>query len=180
MESEFLFVQSILNTPELPALGPARRSGVLTETELGQKIGNVSEWLGRREAQVRALIWIWHDHLDAAHSLAQEMDGADGAYLHGIIHRREPDYSNARYWFNRVGNHGSFGVLQAEVADFLASRSVEGFAERLAPSGQWDPFAFIDACAAALRVPDSDPQQIIRSIQGIELRNLLNYFLKER
>lgn len=38
---------------------------------------------------------------DAAHEIVQSIDSPIGSYLHGILHRAEGDYSNARYWFVR-------------------------------------------------------------------------------
>ena len=59
-----------------------------------------------------------HDFWDASHDAAQQADdrGERGtsAYWHGIGHRREPDPSNAAYWFRRVGRHAVFGPLAQE------------------------------------------------------------------
>ena len=41
--------------------------------------------------------------LDEAHKIVQDDDSADGALLHGLIHRREGDIGNAAYWFRRAG-----------------------------------------------------------------------------
>jgi hypothetical protein len=38
---------------------------------------------------------------DAAHEIVQGIDSPVASYLHGILHRAEGDYSNARYWFIR-------------------------------------------------------------------------------
>ena len=45
-----------------------------------------------------------NDDLEASHVLAQAHEGEPLAdYWHAIIHRREGDYGNSRYWFGRVG-----------------------------------------------------------------------------
>jgi len=38
---------------------------------------------------------------DAAHEIVQGIELPIASYLHGILHRAEGDYSNARYWFIR-------------------------------------------------------------------------------
>ncbi len=43
---------------------------------------------------------------EQAHQVSQEDDSKEGSYWHGIVHRLEPDNSNAAYWFNRVGTLG--------------------------------------------------------------------------
>ena len=49
-----------------------------------------------------ALALIRAGERDGAHQLVQEDSSSEGAYLHGVIHRDEGDYSNARYWFSRA------------------------------------------------------------------------------
>jgi hypothetical protein len=67
-----------------------------------------------------------HDYLDASHELSQSIEGqgrrADGDYWHAIMHRREPDYSNAKYWFRHVGSHPIFAAL-AEAVDGILSQA---------------------------------------------------------
>jgi hypothetical protein len=47
-------------------------------------------WLGLRGD--------WH----AAHELAQQQHGADGAWVHAWLHRIEGDLGNADYWYRRA------------------------------------------------------------------------------
>src|SRR5262245_19277607 len=50
-------------------------------------------------------VWLLHDFLDESHTISQSIDTPTGSYWHAIMHRREGDFSNAKYWFRRVGDH---------------------------------------------------------------------------
>jgi len=171
----------LLETAELADLGPGPRAGVLPEKQLEDSLREASEesqMSPTNRQLVRALVLLWHDHLDPAHTLAQSIENADGAYVHGIMHRREPDYGNAAYWFRRVGRHKAFPELARRTAELLAKIPNNSLRSRLLPKGDWDPFAFIDACeqAAGGAVPKAD-QNLLREIQRIEFEVLLAYLV---
>lgn len=46
-------------------------------------------------------MWLWHDFLEEAHKIAQEIERPEGSWLHAIVHRREGDFSNSKYWYAR-------------------------------------------------------------------------------
>jgi hypothetical protein len=46
-------------------------------------------------------MWLWHDFLDEAHKISQDMERPEGSWLHAIVHRREGDFSNSKYWYAR-------------------------------------------------------------------------------
>lgn len=53
---------------------------------------------------------------DAAHEAAQAAGGADGAWVHAYLHRKEGDGMNAGYWYARAGQPAATGELTAEWA----------------------------------------------------------------
>jgi hypothetical protein len=96
-------------------------------------------------------VWLLHDFLDESHTICQEIDTASGSFWHGIMHRREGDFSNAKYWFRRVGRHGAFEAIGQRAAELAAVRGDERSIKKLITTGAWDPFAFVDLCEAAIR-----------------------------
>jgi len=163
-------------TPEPPELGPGPRKGVEAQAALEKQLKSLLKASGlssERRELIRAMILLWHDHLDAAHAIAQNVEGADGAFVHGIMHRREPDFGNAAYWFRRVGRHPAFNEIASRTATVLQADSHRDLLGELVRNREWDPFAFIDACEAASS--KSGPNQgVLREMQRIEFNALLN------
>ncbi len=115
-----------------------------------------------------AALWLYHDFLDESHTLSQSIHTPEGSYWHGILHRREPDASNAAYWFRRVGDHPVFPALAAE-------------ARRLGYPGRgdhWDPFQFIDRCEQ-YRGSGSPEEETLRRVQLREWELLFDYCYRQ-
>jgi len=170
-----VFMQAI-DTGDLPGLGPEVRSSAQTSAALGQAVDALG--LGGAAAGLaKAAALLWHDHLDESHTVSQDIGSADGSFLHGIMHRREPDYSNAKYWFHRVGDHPCFSALASAATDYLDAAGDEALAKRLAPGGHWDPFAFVDAVEAAVHYGNPGEIESLQHVQRIEFETLAQSFL---
>ena len=182
MNDSWKTFKSLIDTAELPALGPTARSCRLPLLELSQKIDRflVETALdAARESSVRSAALLWQDYLDESHSISQNIPGADGSMLHGIMHRREPDYSNAKYWFHRAGKHRVFPEIAKQVTRLLATKGETELAASLVPRGEWAPFAFVDACQQALEQPMSNTRvQVLQAVQEIEFDCLLAHLFE--
>lgn len=128
---------------------------------------------------LHAGLWQTNDWLDESHQCSQSIEGdgeGNGDYWHAIMHRREPDPSNSKYWFRRVGHHACFGSLSevaATALDESGSPEAASWKNRLGAPGNWDPFAFVDLCQATSRGGDTDLAQAARRIQWAEMLLLL-------
>jgi len=173
-EAAFKSYASLLG-PSIPDLGPGPRPEARQESELLDALSTIEKQhpvpAPRREL-IRALVLLWHDHLDSAHQLAQAVETADGSYVHGIMHRREPDYGNAKYWFRRVGQHPCYTTVAEKVGAILSS----GERPKFLGQGGWDAFGFVDACAAAERGTKEEQERMMK-VQAAEFEVLLSYLV---
>jgi len=69
----------------------------------------VEELLARPELSNRpdlaAALWLYVDDLDRSHRISQSNETPTGSFWHGIMHRREGDFSNSHYWMRRAAAH---------------------------------------------------------------------------
>lgn len=89
---------------------------------------------------VRAGLFYALDALDESHRIIQDVSGDTGAYWHGMMHRREGDFDNARYWFRRAGAHPAFATLHGKGS---------ALSPDVARQMNWDPYLFTGLCERA-------------------------------
>jgi len=175
-------LKQLLATPELPELGPQPRANVQSEAALTAKLDSLfreTKLPPRQQPLIRSLVLLWHDHLDAAHTLAQGIENPDGSFVHALMHRREPDYFNAKYWWRRVGAHPAFPEIARRVGELLPARGAAELAVKLLPGGKWNPGAFVDACAQAAIGGSPKQTEWLREVQRVETEALLDFFCHE-
>jgi hypothetical protein len=124
----------------------------------------------------------WNDQLGAAHTLA--MSGALPPsvakstldYWHGIMHRREPDFPNAKYWFRQVGDHPLYPAVLASARRVVETgpRVDDKRLATVVNAEQWDPFSFVDLCQRYAE-RDGPTAMTVRSIQAQEMTLLLSF-----
>lgn len=115
-------------------------------------------------------IWLFHDFLDESHNISQQIHSPAGSYLHGIMHRREGDYSNAKYWFRKSGKQSWFPELEARIEADLEIEA--GSRARFAAS--FDPFELVDAVSATISRSDSAEKRSLKRISYWELLTIFD------
>ncbi|MGB7326012.1 MAG: hypothetical protein WBD31_14155 [Rubripirellula sp.] len=94
--------------------------------------------------------WLLAGDLDRSHSISQDDESPDGSFWHGVMHRREGDFGNAKYWFRRAGQHPAFAEIENR------SGGIYG-----------DYCSFTDACQKAVKTGNHNAEQLMK-VQWIE------------
>ena len=92
---------------------------------------------------------LMHHCLEDSHERSQLLEDRAGAYWHGIMHRREGDFSNAKYWFRRVGAHPIHEPLATYAREITAGMKAASAAAMVALS-IWNADRFVDLCEQAV------------------------------
>jgi hypothetical protein len=122
-------------------------------------------------------LYLLYDHLDESHDLSQSIPTITGSFWHAIMHRREGDYWNSKYWFRQVGNHPVYPHLLGLAQLISASNNTNG--ETYFPQvTEWDPLRFVDFVQNAT-VSRSADEKIAKMIQRVEWQLLFDYSYKK-
>ena len=71
-----------------------------------------------------AALWLYVDDIDRAHRLCQDDPSSLGSVWHGVVHRREGDFWNSRYWFRRIGTDSpADGAALARFVDLVETQA---------------------------------------------------------
>ncbi|MDQ2800431.1 MAG: hypothetical protein M3Y13_12425 [Armatimonadota bacterium] len=101
---------------------------------------------------VKAGLHLWNDDLASSHALVQPLaSDALADYWHALVHRREGDWNNAKYWFGQVGLQPILREIYGEEADA--------------------PMTFVDRCRAVDEGRDAE----LETFQQHEIARLLDY-----
>jgi hypothetical protein len=106
-------------------------------------------------------LWLWHDALEESHTISQSLSDATGSYWHAIMHRREGDFSNSKYWNARCRNHPAIAET--------ARRAGEAF----------DPDTFVSRVTKVHTSPGSAEYDAAVRIQRIEWEALFDYCIAQ-
>jgi hypothetical protein len=105
------------------------------------------------------------DALDECHRIFQEDHTDPGSYWHGMMHRREGDFDNARYWFRRAGELPFAAALHAEAARVSAL---------MARQTTWDAYLLTGECEQTAHGAEENRAECLALLR-VEFNGLLDY-----
>jgi hypothetical protein len=145
-----------LDYPLLQELRAADDAAVSGQQSIGQP---------QMFALVRGGLLYALDAIGEAHKIFQDSPGDLGSYWHGMMHRREGDFDNARYWFRRSGVLPIFGALHRQACEHSAV---------MARQSNWDPYLFTGECEQA-RFGETESLKELAALQRVEFETLFDY-----
>ena len=126
---------------------------------------------------LEAGLWLWIDELDRSHTASQSREGDKTCDAwHTIMHRREGDFWNAKYWVRRVGQQPSHDRLwkSLQMLDRSSlSTSQQRVYDRLMGQKFWRGETMVDLCEEFARNQESEEGLLLRVIQQLEMLHLL-------
>ena len=153
-------IRTLLAGDRLNDLGPG--SPNLAAKATLEAVASQMAKAGNRDfaAACMAGLWLLHDFHDQSHAISQDLDTREGSYWHAILHRREPEAWNSKYWFRRIGSHPVVGLL-------IAQAPALGYQFTSPPD-------FVDFCER-VRGTGMPEENLAQRVQRLEWRLLFDY-----
>jgi hypothetical protein len=146
---------AVVDAP-LPPLGEGERQPALERLLVGGLGDHLTGVSPARQMECLSGLWLVAGDIHQSHSISQDLGSPEGSFWHGVMHRREGDFGNAKYWFRRAGDHPVFEQIARQTGGHYA-----------------DPFDFVDQCQRA----SGDEVQACMDSQWIEWQALMTYLL---
>jgi hypothetical protein len=119
-------------------------------------------------------LWLWHDFLADSHRISQQIDTPNGAYWHAIMHRREGDFGNSKYWLARCQAHPIHPTLAIRADDVIRPYPADKSIFRITAQG-WNPAALVDLVERVHAQPADPRHRIAVALQQLEWRLLFDH-----
>jgi hypothetical protein len=155
--------------------GSAKGKQLLTGVTASQL---VSQPIADRQAADALLagLWLWHDWLDESHQISQSIASPTGSFWHAIMHRREGDFGNSKYWYARCKTHPVMRTIAVGATPILGDPSTREqgvIGSKISFSNGFDPDDFADWVEQVHARPEDDPgYRAAVEIQKLEWRAL--------
>ena len=123
-------------------------------------------------------LWLWLDGLDECHRIVQDIASPTGSLWHAIMHRRDGDFSNSKYWYHRCRGHHVLKQMGAAASSVASGHSPDALVRQTLDDG-WNPDGFVDL-VQAIQDKVADPRHDVAvRLQRLEWEALFDYTLRE-
>lgn len=119
-------------------------------------------------------LWLRFDWLDQSHTISQGIESPTGSWWHAIMHRREGDFSNSKYWYRRVNSHPAAAPLSARLNELINAFPADTSIFKINAHG-WNPMAFVDLVQQVYEKPSDPRHRLAVAIQEIEWQVLFDH-----
>jgi hypothetical protein len=159
------FITDFLRETQLPRLSaqePVPNNRLIQRIAVAED-HEIARAKGPEASCIRSLLFIAAGGVDQAHRIVQEISTNDAAFIHGIVHRIDDDFDNARYWFRRAGTHPTAAEMYRRAAAIglpVANHPI------------WDPLLVTDMVKASRTAGVTEE---LRGILTIEFEVLLQF-----
>jgi hypothetical protein len=119
-------------------------------------------------------LWLWHDWLDDSHTISQSLHNSTGSFWHAIMHRREGDFGNSKYWYRQTGRHPFLAAVGQTVSAAINAMPADKSLLRLFRDG-WDANAFVDLAEEISTRPNDPRADALTLIQRTEWQLLFDH-----
>ena len=160
------FITDFLRRVQLPRISarePLPDKELIQQTTAAKE-HEISRADGPQTSCARSLLLLAAGDLDQAHRMVQEMSTPDAAYIHGVIHRIDDDFNNARYWFRSARIHP---------ADAEMYRRAAASSPTVARHSIWDPVLVTDMVETSRTAGVTEELRVILTIEFEELLQFL-------
>jgi hypothetical protein len=155
----------------------AQAAAMLKGVEPGQLLSTPVKSPGAAAAMLAAL-WLWNDGLEECHRIVQNAPeaalSATYALWHAMMHRREGDFSNSKYWYARCRQHPALQSLAGHAQPVINRAPADKGLLRLIAS-DWNPDAFVDLVEEVNDRADDSRRSLIVQLQQLEWRVLFQH-----
>ncbi len=141
----------------------------LRETDDAKIFGGAALLPDAPTGLIRAGLFYYHNALADSHKEAAKTEGDAAAYWHGMVHRREGDFENARYWFRRAGEQPFFQELQSRASDA---------SPHMARQPNWDTFLLVHLCEQ-YKYGEAEYKKEIGHLQKVEFAVMFDYVWRQ-
>jgi len=125
-------------------------------------------------AGLLAGLWLYFDWLDESHRISQSLETPTGSFWHAIMHRREGDFANSKYWYARARPHPSLATLGAQAPRLINTLPADKSLLKLIATG-WNAAAFVDLVEQVHDKPNDPRHPAAVALQRLEWQVLFDH-----